>query len=59
MSSEEFSELSDYGQNDEIDIPDDPGPAITGNTPVIGSLRRSNDLPVVRDEIGEELEEMF
>lgn len=37
-------------------IPDDPGPAITGNTPVLGSLRRSQGLPVARDEIAKEFD---
>lgn len=33
------------------DIPEDPGPSVLGKTPVIGSVRRANDLPVVRDEL--------
>lgn len=31
-------------------MPDNPGPALTGRTPLVGSMRRSNDLPVARDE---------
>lgn len=37
-------------------VPDNPGPAITGNTPVLGSIRRSQGLPVARDEIADELD---
>lgn len=40
---------------EELNIPDDPGPAVTGNTPVLGSLRRKNDLPVLRDELKDQL----
>lgn len=40
-------------------VPDDVGPAITGGTPLIGSLRRENDLPVLRDELSEEIESEF
>lgn len=41
-------------------VPDDPGPAITGNTPVLGSLRRGDDVPadvpVLRDQIKKQLD---
>lgn len=33
------------------DIPEDPGPAIAGRTPIIGSFRRKNGMPVARDEL--------
>lgn len=46
----------DLGQNggpaDSVDIPDEPGPAVAGRTPLVGSLRRSNDMPVIRDQLG-------
>lgn len=54
-------DLDDLANRQDIDIPEDiipndPGPAITGNTPVVGSLRRSQGLPVARDEIAEEFD---
>jgi len=39
--------------NSDIDIPENPGPAILGNTPIVGTLRRENDMPVLRDELDE------
>lgn len=36
-------------------IPDDPGPAAAGKTPVLGSVRRSQGLPVLRDRLMEEV----
>lgn len=35
-----------------MQMPDEPGPAVTGRTPVVGQLRRQRDLPVLRDQIG-------
>jgi hypothetical protein len=35
------------------DLPDNPGPNALGHTPLIGSARRSNDLPVLRDEVSD------
>lgn len=32
-------------------MPDNPGPAVLGNTPIIGSVRRSMGIPVVRDVV--------
>lgn len=46
---------TDSAVEEEVDIPEDPGPAVLDKTPVLGSVRRSNDLPVLRDEIKEEL----
>jgi len=45
---------------DESDVPDreEAGPAILGRTPVVGTLRRKNDMTVVRDEIADELEDL-
>lgn len=36
---------------DVLEVPDNPGPAMTGRTPLIGQVRRNKDLPVVRDEL--------
>jgi len=33
------------------EVPDSPGPALAGRTPVLGSVRRSNDMPVLRDQL--------
>ena len=41
---------------DALDIPDEPGPAVTGRTPVVGQLRRERDLPVLRDKLGEQMD---
>lgn len=40
-------------QGGRIEVPDDPGPALAGRTPVIGMVRRSRDLPVLRDNLGD------
>ena len=42
---------------EQIDFPNDPGLAIRGKTPIIGELRRKNDIPVIRDEVVDELPE--
>ena len=43
--------------SDDIDaeVPDDPGPALMGKTPVLGTVRRNTDLPVLRDELKDQL----
>lgn len=44
----------DFGQTDpqtDVEIPPDPGPALAGNTPLVGSVRRGLDMPVLRDEL--------
>lgn len=45
--------MPDLGQDGmmDMDVPDNPGPAVTGRTPVLGSARRSRDLPVLRDQL--------
>lgn len=40
----------------EIKMPENPGPAIAGRTPAIGSVRRQKDMPVVRDEVADLLD---
>lgn len=32
------------------EIPDEPGPALLGKKPVLGTLRRSLGIPVLRDQ---------
>jgi len=32
---------------------EDMGPAVLGRTPMLGKLRRENDLPVLRDKVSE------
>lgn len=34
-----------------MDLPDDPGPAAAGRTPLVGAVRRSNNMPVIRDQL--------
>lgn len=46
----------DYKQD--VDAPDNPGPNILGHTPLVGSVRRSNGIPVARDRAAEELDEL-
>jgi len=52
------SEFSQDMLGDEIDAPDDPGPAVMGKTPVLGTLRRSQGFPVLRDELKDEYGEL-
>jgi hypothetical protein len=54
-------DLGDIAEDRSVEMPDDvvpedPGPALAGNTPLVGSLRRSHGFPVARDEIAEELD---
>lgn len=49
-----FSDKLDFSADnlgEAVDIPDDPGPAVLDNTPVIGTLRRENGVPVLRDKL--------
>lgn len=42
----------DLGQGaGSMDVPDEPGPAVAGRTPLVGTVRRSNGMPVVRDQL--------
>jgi hypothetical protein len=45
--------MPDMGQGDMmgVSVPDSPGPAALGRTPLIGSVRRSRDMPVLRDSL--------
>lgn len=42
-----------FGQMGGANLPNNPGPALTGRTPVIGALRRQNGLPVLRDMLSD------
>jgi hypothetical protein len=35
----------------DVNVPDDPGPALAGKTPAVGSVRRGMGVPVLRDEL--------
>lgn len=51
-----FSCMSrDYGQN--VDVPDNPGPAALGHEPLVGTLRRSKGVPVVREEVAKRVDD--
>jgi len=39
-----------------LDMPDNPGPAVAGRTPVVGQFRRDRDMPVLRDQLGDLME---
>lgn len=56
MRQKELSELD--VEVSEEDIPANPGPAVTGRTPVLGTVRRKNGIPVVRDELAAKMGEM-
>lgn len=47
--------MPDMGQGDMmgISVPNNPGPAAVGRTPILGSVRRSRDMPVLRDRLME------
>lgn len=45
-------EEASQGMLSELNIPDNPGPAAAGRTPLVGTLRRSQGMPVARDELG-------
>jgi len=47
--------LSQSGMS-ELDVPSDPGPALAGRTPVVGTVRRSQGMMVLRDEVKDRLE---
>lgn len=44
---------ADLGQGglDSLEMPDSPGPAVAGRTPLVGTVRRSQGMTVVRDEL--------
>lgn len=41
-----------------LDLPEYPGPAALGHEPLIGSVRRSNDMPVIREEVVDRVDDM-
>lgn len=40
------------------DVPRNPGPAALGHTPLVGSVRRSNGMRVVRDEVVQSIDDL-
>lgn len=54
--------MADNGSQEQYsegaEAPDFPGPNALGHTPLIGSVRRSNDIPVIRDRAAEEVDEL-
>lgn len=49
-------EETDFQQTDpstDVELPDDPGPALMGKTPVVGTVRRGLDMPVLREELSD------
>lgn len=44
-------DMGDMSQSSSMSIPDTPGPSILGRTPVLGSVRRGMDMPVLRDNL--------
>lgn len=45
----------EFNASDEVEIPDEPGPSLLGREPVVGSVRRSQGMTVLRDEVDEQL----
>jgi len=41
-----------------VEVPDFPGPNALGHTSLVGSVRRANDLPVLRDEVVEQVDDL-
>jgi len=39
-----------------VEVPDNPGPNALGHQALVGSVRRGNDLPVLRDEFVDQLD---
>jgi hypothetical protein len=48
--------MADY--NLAAELPSNPGPNALGHTAVIGSARRANDIPVLRDELAEQIDSL-
>jgi len=43
--------MTKQGLMSNLNIPNNPGPAVAGRTPLVGSLRRSRDMMVLRDRL--------
>lgn len=44
--------MADLGQDGgPLSVPNNPGPAAAGRTPLVGTVRRSNGMPVARDQL--------
>lgn len=44
-------DMGDMSQSASGSMPGNPGPSILGRTPVLGSVRRNMDMPVLRDNL--------
>jgi hypothetical protein len=49
---------TEFSATDDVEIPENPGPAILDREPVVGSVRRSQGMTVIRDEVSEKLDEI-
>jgi len=48
---------NDYGMGRDVaDVPKNPGPAALGHQPLIGSVRRKQGLPVIREKVAEKVD---
>jgi hypothetical protein len=47
---------NDYGIGGTDSLPKNPGPAALGHEPLIGQIRKENDLPVVRERVVEAID---
>ena len=55
LKEKSFDGLDMEQAKEELNIPDDPGLAVQGKTHVLGSIRRKNGMPVLRDELKDQL----
>lgn len=58
MSANELEDLDLEISEEDIPDADEAGPSAAGRTPVLGTIRRKNGLPVARDEIPDLTEEL-
>ena len=58
MPLEELEDLDLEVSEEDIPDPDEAGPSAAGRTPAIGTLRRKNGIPVIRDEVPNLMEEL-
>jgi len=57
MSAEELDIPVEVSEEQIPDV-EEVGPSALGKTPAIGSVRRDNDIPVLRDEVPNLMEEL-
>jgi len=51
MVLEELEDLDLEVSEEDVPDPDEAGPSAAGKTPAIGTLRRKNGIPVLRDNV--------